>query len=250
MKKLLQEIGLSEKESKVYLACLELSKATAFNIAKKSDLKRPTVYLILEDLEKKGLISLEKTQKVTYYSASHPKKLLTNLKNQERKLEDNLINLESLYNLQSKKPIIKTFEGLKNVAMLYDEITDYARLKGKEVLAFGTLAYLGTIHKEQYNYWLNHIKSKKCHIREILNNDKYNKQYLDKIKKLNNPNHKIKFIPENFNYFDNDNLIYDNKVVLFSSHKDFFVIIIESEKFAKTFRTFFELAWKTAKPTK
>ena len=250
MEQLLKEIGFSEKQAKVYLACLVLGKDTVFNIAKKAELKRPTVYLILEDLVEKGLIGIEKTPRVTFYTASNPKKLLTDLKNKERELEENLMDLESIYNVHSKRPRIQTYEGIKSIESLYDEITDYANLKAKEILSFGTLAYLGTVHKESYKYWLKNIKSKRCHIREILNHDEYNEQYLQTIKKFDNPNHKIKFVPEDFKLFKNDNLIYGNKVALFSSYKDYFVIVIESENMVETFKAFFELAWKSSESVK
>ena len=247
MEKILEEIGFSKKESQVYLASLELGKDTAFNIANKAELKRPTVYLILDDLIKRGLISVEKTPRVTYYIASHPKRILTNLKNKQQKLEDNLINLESLYKQKAERPKITTFSGVSSVEKLYDQISDYARLKGKEVLAFGTLQYLETVHKSQYDYWLKSVRSKKCHVREILNKDKYNQKYIDTIKKFGNPNHKIKKIPEDMAVFENDNLIFGNKVAIFSSYEDFFVIVIESEKISNTFRALFEIAWTQAK---
>ena len=250
MEKLLTEIGLTEKEAKVYLACLELGKGTAFTIAKKTELKRPTVYLILDSLAQKGLISVNKTQKTTFYNSVHPRKLLTNLKTQEKKLAESLVGLESIYNTRTQKPKIQTFEGLKNVEKIYDEAADCAHLKGKEILAVGTVAFLETVHKAQYKYWLEKIKSKKAHIREILNDDKYNVDYLNTIEKYQNPHHKVKFTPKGFDLFKNDNLIYGNKIALFSSHKDFFVIVIESENIVSTFKTFFEFAWQTATPVK
>lgn len=250
MEELLQEIGLTEKQAKVYLACLELGKGTVFVIAKKAELKRPTVYLVLADLAQKGLVSVNKTPKATFYSSVHPKKLLTGLKAKEKRLEESLVDLESIYNLRTQKPNIRTFEGIKNVENIYDEVADYARSKGKEVLAVGTVAFLETVHQTQYRYWLEKVKSKKAHIREILNDDKYNIDYLKTIRKYQNPHHKVRFTPQGYKLFKNDNLIYGNKMALFSSHKDFFVIVIESENIVSTFKTLFEFAWETATPVK
>src|SRR3989344_6321700 len=52
----LKEIGISDKEARVYLAVLSLGSTTAYRIAEKCDVKKPTVYVILEDLRKKGLV--------------------------------------------------------------------------------------------------------------------------------------------------------------------------------------------------
>ncbi len=52
----LRQIGLTEKEAMVYLALLSLGTGTAYEIAQHCDVKKPTVYVILEDLRKRGLI--------------------------------------------------------------------------------------------------------------------------------------------------------------------------------------------------
>ena len=250
MEEVLINIGFSSKEAKVYLACLELGKNTVYNIAAKAGLKRPTVYLMLDNLMQKGLVGITKTKKAIYYTSVHPSKLLKNFQNKEKMLAESLIGLESLYNVKAKKPVIQTYEGLKSVESLYTEIADYARLKGKEILAVGTVAYLENYSEILNNIWLKKIRSKKCHIREILNNDNYNKNYLAKVNKFNNKNHKIKFILKNFPLFKNDNMIFDNKIALFSTHRDLYVIVIESQSLTDTFKAFFELAWHAAKSAK
>ncbi len=50
---LLIKNNFSEKEAKVYLACLELKIANASTIARYSKEKRSTVYSILKELKKK-----------------------------------------------------------------------------------------------------------------------------------------------------------------------------------------------------
>ena len=52
----LEAIGLTEKESVVYVALLSLGTGTAYRIAEECSVKKPTVYVILEDLRKKGLV--------------------------------------------------------------------------------------------------------------------------------------------------------------------------------------------------
>jgi len=46
----LLQMGLNEKEAKVYLACLELGGATIAEIAEKSGVKRTSIYNFLEEL--------------------------------------------------------------------------------------------------------------------------------------------------------------------------------------------------------
>ena len=52
----LVKVGLNEKESRVYLALLELGSGTAYAVAKKAGIKRPTAYIVLDELRKRGLV--------------------------------------------------------------------------------------------------------------------------------------------------------------------------------------------------
>lgn len=53
----LNKFGLSEKEAKAYICCLELGDSLASEISSKSNLPRTLVYDILERLIDLGLIS-------------------------------------------------------------------------------------------------------------------------------------------------------------------------------------------------
>lgn len=68
----LQDLGLTDKESAAYLALYRLGEATAYQIAKECGLKRPTVYLVMEDLRKKGLALITPHKKNQVYVAKDP----------------------------------------------------------------------------------------------------------------------------------------------------------------------------------
>ncbi|MBD3360629.1 hypothetical protein GF366_02380 [Candidatus Peregrinibacteria bacterium] len=75
IQKILTEIGLSEKETQVYLALLQLEHTTVQWIAKKTNLNRTTIYDILESLQKKGLVRFYVKDKTRYYIAAEPERL-------------------------------------------------------------------------------------------------------------------------------------------------------------------------------
>src|SRR3989338_1465204 len=56
-KEILQELGLSEAEAKVYLTLLEVGSTLAGPVIKKTGLHRGTTYQILQRLKEKGLVS-------------------------------------------------------------------------------------------------------------------------------------------------------------------------------------------------
>lgn len=69
---ILVDTGLQEKEARTYMAMLRVGEASASEISKESGIKRPTTYLILEDLRKKGLVIKVPHAKKALYIAKSP----------------------------------------------------------------------------------------------------------------------------------------------------------------------------------
>ncbi len=53
----LEKAGLNKRETVLYLALLQMGPSSVLSIAKKADMKRPTAYLVLDDLMQKGLVA-------------------------------------------------------------------------------------------------------------------------------------------------------------------------------------------------
>ncbi len=122
IEKHLQDIGLNDKEASIYLALLGFENASALDIAKKTGIKRPTVYVILETLAKKGLVSEATVGKKTHYYAEQPERLETflerkiiNLEESKRILKDIVPQLKSILRESGEKPIVKYFEGKEGI---------------------------------------------------------------------------------------------------------------------------------------
>ena len=65
-------LGLNDKQSAVYIALLQLGKGSAYGIADKSGLKRPTTYVIVEELIAKGLAERIPRARKQQYRAISP----------------------------------------------------------------------------------------------------------------------------------------------------------------------------------
>jgi sugar-specific transcriptional regulator TrmB len=127
--KYLREIGLSEKESAVYVALLSFDKASVVDISKKASLKRPTTYVILESLSKKGLVSEANIGKKTFYIAEPPEKLALFVERQIHLLEENkksldiiVPQLKSIQREQGEKPLVQFFEGKEGILSSHSDI--------------------------------------------------------------------------------------------------------------------------------
>jgi sugar-specific transcriptional regulator TrmB len=115
------EIGLTEKEARVYLAALELGSATAQQIAAKATVERPSTYLAIEALKKKGLVSDTKSGKKIIFKAGDPKLLNYYIECEKRKVLNRGKKVsEIIKSLQTNKGsdeevhvgMLKGYEGL------------------------------------------------------------------------------------------------------------------------------------------
>lgn len=98
LKEKLKEIGMSEKEAKVYIILLKMGSSTASKISKKSNLNRVTTYSLLESLKNKGFVSYSIKSGVKYFESADPKTLLSSLKEKKENLKSVLPKLKKIQN--------------------------------------------------------------------------------------------------------------------------------------------------------
>ncbi len=118
----LENIGLSQKEASVYMALLEVESSSVMDLAKKTDIKRTSVYPILESLEKKGLVSEVEVGKKNEYRAEAPERLETYIENEKVRLNEQskllseiIPRLKSVSRDLGERPIIKYYEGRQGI---------------------------------------------------------------------------------------------------------------------------------------
>lgn len=251
LQKTLETVGFNEKEASVYIAALKSGPETATAIAKASGIKRTTVYFILEQLISRGVIGMKQTRSTTFYSAISPHRLVSIFNERDKILENALPEFEKIYKSQMHKPQVQVFEGVEGVRQIYQEVEQFVR-RPSEVLYFGSIEhYLKDEYKDIFEWWIKLMKSRSHQAREILDSENTLKpKYMEEIIKNANPYHQIKLAPKTIHFSDNDNLIYGNKIAIFSHLKEVFVVVIESESIANSFRSFFDMAWRNAKAPK
>lgn len=232
----LEKIGLDSKEKKVYLALLELGQGTVKDIAQLSALKRPHVYNILEDLEKRQLVSRSPEAKVVKYNAEHPRQLLEELENTRNSLINVLPELTTIFGKHIGKPRIRLLEGIEGIRKAYEEA-----LKSNALDMCGSLKDVKPVLATIINQVAQKTKRKpQAHIRDIITQDEEGFDYARKARKKN---HEVHFLPKDLNFFI-DFAIYENSVVIFSLRENIFALIIESEDIANSLRSLYELAWR------
>lgn len=260
LQSILQKIGLSGKDAEVYLACLELGTQPASVIARKAGLKRPTTYLILENLVKQGLVSEYTGSNVKYFTSVPPEYLLSfvekkrrELTSHQRELEEYLPQLQSLSNPYSLSPRVRFYEGMQGIECVMNDT-----LISKEALRCYSImdAWFVRPETKEYILWYGkqRVFNKKIPIRNICPDTPATRQYVEvdypEIGKPNSLSH-FRWLPKDIQTFSNEINIYDNKVAIACLGKNELLgIIIESDPIASSQKSIFEAAWRAALPGK
>lgn len=135
-----KDLGISAKQQKLYLFLLEHGARSASQLAQELGEQRTNIYLLAEDLEKKGLVERDTSQPTVRFIATSPARLQQLLGQKQQvlaatasQLRKALPDLQGLYQLSSSRPGLAYFEGLKGYMVALE---DMIRSK-QEVCVFG-----------------------------------------------------------------------------------------------------------------
>ena len=246
MDKILEKIGLSDKESKVYMASLEQGEASITELARASGLKRTTAHLAVSQLIMLGLLSEIVKGKRRAVAPVHPRRLLEIARLRANQVEDHLGELVALYNVPKDKPKIQVFEGEEGVRHVYKEL--YDSLSNREEAIW--ITRISSLKQVPFSVsgWKDMLRRiKNPRIRELNYDEPAAHEWAKETRLLMGKNHFIRYMPKDFEFGFTDNLIFQNKLVIFSLKKDVFVTVIDSEEIVKTYKALFEWAWKQGK---
>jgi len=240
LQKTLQRIGLSDKEAAVYLTLLEFQEALPSVISRKSGIKRPTTYVVLAYLEKRGLASHVKRGNSLYYRALNPYALLEDQHKRYSELEKVLPELVSLNEKYSATPQMTVFEGREGIVKIMDDTLRTST----ELLCWADVALAtGTLLKDYYDSYIDTKVRRKIWLRGIFCYDKaalyYKKRGEEQLRE-------VYLIPKDKFPFKNEINIYDDKVAIVS-HQDKIGVIIQNKNIADTQRSIFNFGFEYAK---
>lgn len=239
MQKILRQYGLTEKEADFYIAALSLGTASITSITKKAGLKRPTAYLVIDELLKKHLLISVPQGKKIFYKAEHPEKLIIKLEENRRKIEEILPELVSLYSSSSKDPKIRFYEGKEKLFSMYEEI--FKAKKIKAMISVDRFLSLFTIKDNEHFFRILTRHGGKLH--DMLQDTKKAREFAGS--KYRNGVGEVKILPKTFD-FATDVLVFDDKIALIS-FGNIIGIIIEDKNIAKTQQQMLSFVWNQLK---
>lgn len=236
-KEVLESIGLTNVEAKVYLDLLELGSSTAGPLIKRLGLHRGTTYSVLERLIEKGLVTYIIKAGKRYFTAADPEVFLDMLKEREEKVKQILPKLKSKKERAQIKQIATIYEGNKAVKSFYEEMLRLSK-PGDEQLVFGT--------QKLTEYFKNYFKNyERRRIKKGLKlKIAYSEAEKDLIKfKKDLPLTEVKTIPKELTTpAEIDICGITTAIVLWA--KNPLAFVMQNKDVADSFRSYFNLLWQ------
>ncbi|MAF99579.1 MAG: hypothetical protein CMH61_03105 [Nanoarchaeota archaeon] len=236
---ILEDIGLSNAEIKVYLALLELGTSTAGPILEKSGLQNSVVHMTLNKLIERGFVTFVKEGKRNHYQAANPKHIIDFINEKKERFEEILPTLLLKQQQAKEKPEIVTFRGIRGIKELLMELLDAG---GKEHHTFGSTAkslMLGDA------WWVSYHKKRSQ--RGIKAKLLFNESLAHWKAETKYPKSEVKYTKAGFEPLT-ETIIRNNKIgVIIWSDKPLGIIIHQKEA-AKSYDQFFKIMWSTATP--
>lgn len=236
----LKEFGLSDNEIRIYAELLKAGTTTANRISKLTGVKRSTTYDNLNLLSNKGLVSTIVQEKVIYYEAIDPKKIMRLMEEKTEKLSRVVKTLSSLKESNSDEGGASFFEGKKGVITILNDILD----EKQELWFYGSRKEAQVALEKYPDNFVMKRAGLGIHLRAVMaEEDRGDPSMSDKkVYGLS----KMKFL-ESLNNIPTNVFIYGSKVAFMTSEDNPAGIIIKNKEVVKQQRIIFEELWKIAK---
>jgi sugar-specific transcriptional regulator TrmB len=238
----LQEIGLTERESELYLTSLSLGPSSLLGLSRAADMHRPILYKLLDGLLRRGLFTLTINGNRKLYNAIDPVQLTEYVHRKEQALEQAMPGLLALVNTIGQKPGVRFYEGEKAVK----EVLFQTNLTpSKQLLCFFPDQFLVTTlgRRDMEHLSKDRIK-RKVHIRTIRSHQ--SGEDISGFKQEKTALREIRYTTAPLLESGMGLVLHDNVITIFSPADECYALQITSTAFSNLMRYFFEQAWLTS----
>jgi urea transport system substrate-binding protein len=245
---LLEEIGLSDSEAKLYVALLRHGQQTITFLSKKAGINRGLGYTLLHDLMEKGLVTKTTKGKVFYFAPLDPKQLVEYLEKQKKDISSKqervqamLGQLESITNPLTAKPKIRFYDGARGAKTVLDTILMADR---KELKAFLSLEDITTfVGTEQFGSFIKKLSTNGFGLEAVCTRTK-EAESVEGMQTDTKQKRQIRFASLDM-AFPMTMFIFDDKIAIISSSEENFALIIESQEYADMQQRLFNMVWSS-----
>lgn len=233
----LTELGLNDKEAQTYLALIELGASTVGKLSMATGIKRPNLYLILDQLRERGLVNKIPNSKKQTYMAKDPGDFLDEMTSKISQLERIIPELQAMQSKEETKTLY--FEHTRGMKEALNFRFD--QQKNRELVGF--FATSKDASEEQLRYlsmWSKRAAKNGVRIRGIVPEDGAMREWRERdksetrIMKEINPSE----------YSSTVSIDISDSFVRIMSFKTDRVTIIVDRDAAEALKQVFEMLWK------
>ena len=237
---ILEDLGLTSAEIKVYLSLLELGSSTAGLVLDKSGLQNSVVHRALNSLIEKGLINYNLEGKRKNYQATDPENFHNFIDDKKKRFDQILPELREKQKRHINKEVATVYKGIRGIKEVYNLLIN---TKGKEYITFGGGKPCEDLMGK--SWWLNlHLKriANKLSSRQV-----FDYTVRDIGKEINNKSlSKVRFVSKEFAQFQ-ETVIVGDKVAISVFTENPYSFLITDVLVAEGYRKQFEILWSKAK---
>lgn len=235
IEKVLRDVGLPDREVKIYLSLLELGESTVLPISKKSGIKRTYCYDILASLQEKRMVTFVERNGRRRYAAEDPASIEQVLKARLEHFTQALPELRSIYGQAGGKPKVRFYEGGEAVLALLDEL---GRVRSFEAITSPDHAI--KLMGAKADLLGQAIAKRKIKVRELYTRGGLTIVW---IKYYQKPLQEYRFLPTGLQ-MPTDIILFENKMALISYAPDVHALVVEGSQIVQAHKHLFELLWQ------
>ena len=244
MDKILESIGLTKSETKVYISLLELGSSSVGAIINKSKVTSSKIYELLDKLIHKGLASSVIKKGIKYFEAAPPSRILDYLKEKDEELKNQIINI---------KNILPELELKQKLSKEISEISVYKSMKGIETI----FSIILNILKKNDGYYVFGARSGateaqrifllKYHEKRIAKGIKLKILFSKDIRNITQPYKQMKFTEvrcmNSGLMSPTQTMIVKDKTIIILWKENPMGIIIDNKEIAESYKKYFWFLW-------
>ena len=245
----LASFGLTPTEAKIYLAGLVGRSVSLQDLAKRTKIKRPTLYHALHTLIDKGLVSEKKQSNKSYFSMCEPQMLRGLIEQQRQTVDDRMETLTSLIPLLLKEQgsakreeiNVMQYHGIEGMKTVID-IACYCQSRHWDIIA----PYHNFLREYDQAYAQRYLRARKLHritARTLWELTKEKRPLTPEEVRERNP----RIMPTSMQgMFQSMIILFDDKVAMFSSYQKKSAILISSKEIHQMFLAVFNAIWEVS----
>lgn len=248
----LSGIGLTKGEVRVYLALVELGTSTVGPIIDKSGVSSSKVYVILEKLIQKGLVSKAFKNKTNIFHPQDPSRLLDYLDQQKQVLQERTKSLTTVLPMLlaslsvHREAVVEMLYGKRGFMAIYEKELSKMK-KGSTYYTIADYAF----GKEYAGFWIRYHEmraEKKIHARMVYSPKNWHQPERFTLRKKRKYV-SVRVLPERVP-IPSQVSIFDETVILSFFEGECISIVVRSHPFFVSMKGYFEMLWeKAAAPT-